>query len=475
MPTPKIAVVDDDRNAAKLIGMLLEDEGYEVAIFNDAASCLNSVWNTPYDLLLVDYRMPHTDGIELLTQIKKYHPEAVVVMLTAYGTIEVAVKAMQLGAYDFITKPIDREALKLTVQNAIRFAQLTAENRHLREELSARYRFENLVGKSLPMQEVFQQIRKVAQTDTTVLILGETGTGKELVAKAIHYNSQRRGKFVAVDCSALPKELVASELFGYKKGAFTGAIADKKGRFELAHGGTLFLDEVGEIPLMMQVQLLRALQEKTIMPLGGTQEITVDVRLIAATNAELRRAVDAGTFRSDLYYRLNVFPIVLPPLRSRKGDIPLLIRHFLNLLSLRRIAPEHADQISIHPKAYQALTAYAWPGNVRELENVIESALVLSDGGDIHLEHLPETVWKSPKSLHPLQLEIPDEGISLEEVEKTLLKKALDKTGGNQTRAAQLLGIKRHALIYRMEKFQLDKNLEPKPPFLETGDSESER
>jgi len=450
MLTSKIAVVDDDRNAAKLIGMLLEDEGYEVAIFNDAASCLNALWNTHYELFLVDYRMPQTNGIELLTQIKKYHPEAVVVMITAYGTIEVAVKAMQLGAYDFITKPIDREALKLTVQNAIRFAQLQAENRHLREELSARYRFENLVGKSLPMQEVFLRIRKVAQTDTTVLLLGETGTGKELVAKAIHYNSQRRGKLVAVDCSALPKELVASELFGYKKGAFTGAIADKKGRFELAHGGTLFLDEVGEIPLETQVQLLRALQEKTIMPLGGTQEITVDVRLIAATNMELQRAVEARTFRADLYYRLNVFPIVLPPLRHHKGDIPLLIHHFLN-----QFAPEHAEKISIHPKAYQALTAYAWPGNVRELENIIESALVLSEGGDIHPEHLPETMWKSSPPIHPLQLEIPDEGISLEDVEKALLKKALEKTAGNQTRAAQLLGIKRHALIYRMEKFGL--------------------
>ncbi|HIE30412.1 TPA: sigma-54-dependent Fis family transcriptional regulator [Candidatus Poribacteria bacterium] len=273
---PTIAVVDDDRNAAKLIGMLLEDEGYEVATFNDAASCLDSLWNTHYDVLLVDYRMPQTDGIELLTQIKKYRPESVVVIITAYGNIEVA--------------------------------QLQAENRHLREELSERYRFENLVGKSLPMQEIFQRIRKVAQTDTTVLIFGETGTGKELVAKAIHYNSQRQGRFVAVNCSAIPKELVASELFGYKKGAFTGAIADRKGKFELAHGGTLFLDEVGEIPLETQVQLLRALQEKKITPLGDAQEFTVDVRLIAASNEDLQTAIQSGKLRSDLYYRLNVFP-----------------------------------------------------------------------------------------------------------------------------------------------------------------------
>ena len=460
---PIIAVVDDDKNAAKLMGMLLEEEGYEVAIFNDAAACLNTLWSTSYDLLLVDYRMPKIDGIELLTQVKKYRPEAVLVMITAYGTIEVAVKAMQLGAYDFITKPIDPNALKLTVQNALRFAQLQAENQRLREALSERYRFENLVGESLPMQEVFYRIRKVAKTETTVLILGETGTGKELVAKALHYNSGRGGQFVAVNCSAIPRELVASELFGSKKGAFTGAIADKKGKFEQAHGGTLFLDEVGEIPLETQVQLLRALQEKTIAPLGGIQEIGVDVRLIAATNTNLQGAVEIGKFRADLYYRLNVFPIELPPLRARKADIPLLIRHFL-----KKFAPEGADGISIHPKAYEVLTTYSWPGNVRELENTIESALVFSGGNTIRLEHLPESLRKSSKSPFALQLEIPDEGISLEEVERTLLKKALEKTGGNQTRAAQLLGLKRHALIYRMEKFELDKPTEHESFFLET-------
>ena len=360
-----IAVVDDDRNGAKLIGMLLNDEGYEVAIFNDATSCLDTLLDTHYDLFLVDYRMPQMNGIQLLFEIKKYRPEAVVVMITAFGTIEVAVEAMQLGAYDFITKPIDRDALKLMVQNALRFAQLQEENRHLREELNARYRFENLVGKSLAMQEVFHRIQQVAETETTVLILGETGTGKELVAKAVHYNSHRRGRFVPVNCNAIPKGLVASELFGYKKGAFTGAIADKKGRFELAHGGTLFLDEVGEIPLETQVQLLRVLQEKTMMPLGSERELAVDVRLITATNADLQRGVETGTFRPDLYYRLNVFPIVLPPLTNRKGDIPLLIHHFTN-----EFAPEHAEQISIHPKAYEALTTYSWPGNVRELANV---------------------------------------------------------------------------------------------------------
>ena len=455
MLKPKIAVVDDDRNAAKLIGMLLDDEGYDVAIFNDAEALLNTFSDAYYDLFLVDYRMPEMDGIELLGRIKRYHPEAVIMMITAFGTIEVAVKAMQLGAYDFITKPIDRDALKLTVQNAIRFAELQAENQRLREALNERFSFENLVGKSLPMQEVFQRIRKVARTDTTVLILGETGTGKELVAKAIHYNSGRRGRCVAVSCSAIPKELVASELFGYKKGAFTGAVADKKGKFELAHGGTLFLDEVGEIPPETQVQLLRALQEKTVTPLAGTQEIAVDVRVIAATNTDLGRAMETGAFRDDLYYRLNVFPIELPPLRDRKADIPLLLRHFLE-----KHAPERADGISIHLKAYEALTNYSWLGNVRELENFIESALLLSGGGEIRLDHLPETVWKSPKTTHPLELEIPEEGISLEELERTLVTKALEKTGGNQSRAARLLGLKRHALIYRMEKFQLDKDTE---------------
>jgi len=386
--------------------------------------------------------------MKLLSEIKKYHPDVVLVIITAFGTVERAVEAMKRGAYDFITKPIDNEELVITVSNALRFGELLAENRLLRHELSEKYSLDRLVGKSLAMQQVYTLVRKVAKSDANVLITGETGTGKELVARAIHYSSPRRGKpFIAVDCSTLPKDLVASELFGHKKGSFTGAFRDKKGKFELADGGTLFLDEIGDVPLETQVKLLRVLQERTITPVGDERDIPVDVRIIAATNRDLQSAIEAGEFRQDLYYRLNVFPIELPPLRQRREDIPLLVEHFL-----KRLAPDR--RVRVTPKAFELLTRYHWAGNVRELENVVERAVILSEGGDIYPEHLPDSLNSSTRpSNGALDIEIPEEGISLEALEKDLIQKALRKAGGNQTRAAELLGISRHTLIYRLEKY----------------------
>jgi two-component system NtrC family response regulator len=450
----KIAVVDDDKNLAKMLAYILEEQGHEVVVFHDAPSCQRYLHEHDCDLVITDLQMPNGDGMQLLSEVKKYHPDVVLVIITAFGTVERAVEAMKRGAYDFITKPIDNEELVITVNNALRFGELLAENRHLRDQLSEKYSLDQLVGKSLAMQQVYTLVRKVAKSDANVLITGETGTGKELVARAIHYNSQRRDKpFMAVDCSTIPKDLVASELFGHRKGSFTGAIRDKKGKFELANGGTLFLDEIGDVPLETQVKLLRVLQQRTITPLGDERDVPVDVRIIAATNRDLQAAIEAGEFRQDLYYRLNVFPIELPPLRQRREDIPLLVEHFLT-----KFAP--GKQVTVTPKAFELLTQYHWSGNVRELENVVERALILSEGGDIYPEHLPDSLKTSSRPGNGLlDIEIPDEGISLEDLEKDLLQKALRKAGGNQTRAAELLGITRHTLIYRLEKY----GLTPKP------------
>lgn len=442
-----IVIVDDDKNIAKTLAFILEAEGYEVKTFNDPWRCMEYLLHNRCDLLLADYSMPKSTGIELLSKLKLHQPETAIVIITAYGTVEVAVEAMKLGAYDFISKPIDNEKLKITVQNAIRFVELQKENRQLKEQLYEKYKFENIVGAGLPMQEVFSLMSKVCKTEATVLIGGETGTGKELVAKAIHYNSARANKpFIAVSCSAIPKELVASELFGHKKGAFTGASSDYKGKFLLAHQGSIFLDEIATIPYDVQDKLLRVLQERAITPLGDETEFAVDVRIIAATNSDLESMIKAGIFREDLYYRLNVFPIHIPPLRERIDDLPLLIKHFIKKYCKFELLP------NITPKAYQILTSYHWPGNIRELENVIERALILSDGRDIYPDHIPERLRHLSRKSENFSIELPDSGIVLDELEKELILKALQKTEGNQTKAAALLGISRHALIYRMEK-----------------------
>jgi two-component system NtrC family response regulator len=391
--------------------------------------------------------------MQVLKAVKERSPETLVIMITAFGTVDIAVEAMKAGAYDYITKPFNRDELRLTVAKALQFSGLTVENKRLKDELTDRADFRSLVGSSAAMEKIFGIVRKVADTEASVLITGESGTGKELIARSIHAHSGRRnGPFVAINCAAIPRELLESELFGHIKGAFTGAIKDKTGKFALADGGTLFLDEVGELPLELQPKLLRALQERTIEPVGGTKELKLDVRVVAATNLDIEKAITDGIFREDLYYRLAVIPIHLPPLRQRRDDIPLLLRHFC--------IKHGAANVTFNKQSLAALTGYAWPGNVRELENTVERLLILRNGDTITLDDLPDKIRSN--SVAPgtaaqsgSVINLPDEGYSLEQLEREVVVQALERNGWNQTAAARFLRIPRHTLIYRMEKYEI--------------------
>ncbi|MBE0596981.1 MAG: sigma-54-dependent Fis family transcriptional regulator, partial [Desulfuromonadales bacterium] len=396
-------------------------------------------------VVVTDIQMPGVSGYEVLKQIKAERPQTLVIVITAHGTVEKAVEAMKLGAYDYLTKPFSRDELRMVVAKAFSFRGLQEENVRLREELTDRLDFSHLVGISDPMQEVFDLVRRVAATEATVLVTGESGTGKELIARAIHHGSERRqGAFVTVNCAAIPSELLESELFGHVRGAFTGAVRDRKGKFELADGGTLFLDEVGELPMELQPKLLRALQEREIEPVGATVR-KIDVRLVAATNRDLEAAMEAGTFREDLYYRLAVIPVHLPPLRARQSDIPLLAKHFLH---------KHGGAgVQFAPQAMDRLTAYDWPGNVRELENAVQRMLILRRGDLIDEQELPPKLVQRGRPPAGGVLNLPEEGYSLEDLEKEAVLEALRRQGWNQTRAAAFLRIPRHTLIYRMEKY----------------------
>jgi DNA-binding NtrC family response regulator len=389
--------------------------------------------------------MPGMDGMEVLKQVKEIAPQTVVIMMTAYASIPGAVQAMQEGAYDYIVKPLDVDQLTLMLQRIVEHQQLITENILLRKRLTEQYEYEDIIGRSEAMQEVFEMIKAVTDTNATVLITGETGTGKELVARAIHSNSsQRYGPFVATSCGALPETLLESELFGYEKGAFTGADRTKKGRFELAHGGTLFLDEVGDISIKTQIKLLRALQEKSFSRLGGTEPIKVDLRLVSATNRDLVAAIEDGSFRSDLYYRLNVVTIQLPPLRERKDDVPLLAAHFINKYNVE--FNKKFDRVN--RKAMDFLMDYHWPGNVRELENVIERAIVIAQGPEVKIDHLPFcNVEATPTE--DLQ--------SLQEVERLHIEKMLQRNDWNIAKTARLLNIDRSTLHKKIKKFDLER------------------
>jgi DNA-binding NtrC family response regulator len=393
--------------------------------------------------------MPDKSGIELLSELQKTQPGVCVVLMTAHGSIDSAVEAMRRGAFDYLTKPLERDELLLVLKRALERTRLVRENRMLHEQLRDRFRLDNIVGSHGTMQDVFRMVHKVAASPSTVIIYGESGTGKELVARALHYQSDRRDRpFYAVNVAALPESILEAELFGHEKGAFTGAESRKIGLFEQASGSTLFLDEVGDLKRDLQVKLLRTLQEREILRVGGTERIRVDVRIIAATNLDLEKAVREGRFREDLYYRLNVIPIVLPPLRERRPDIPLLVEHFMKKYSGER--PR-----SVSPKALNLLVEYDWPGNVRELESVIERALLLAESDEIQPGDLPAAVRAGISSRRgPLALDIPDAGIDLEDVERSLVLKALEKTEGNVSRAARLLGLTRRTLQYRLEKIQ---------------------
>lgn len=447
----RILVVDDDSSLRRVMKMQLEEAGYEVSLASDGDEAYAMLPELAPALLITDLRMPG-GGLELLRRVTKQELEVTVIVITAFGTVESAVEAMKIGAYDYVMKPLDFDALVLVVHRAMERQSLLEEVRTLRSVLDQRYGFENIVGRSKNFLRVLDQAARVAQRDTTVLIQGETGTGKELIARAIHNNSRRKNKaFVAINCGAIPKDLVESELFGYVRGAFTGAVANKEGRIEAADGGTLFLDEVGELPLEAQVKLLRVLQEGELPKVGATGQVRVDVRIVAATHRNLAAMVEDGTFREDLYYRLTVVPLQIPPLRERPQDVPELIDTLFKRAKERHNLPD----ARLSPSVLQRLTAYRWPGNVRQLENVLERLLVLSASDLITEEDLPEDLQRASASTGLLWLSLPEDGVSLESIERELISRALERFEGNQTHAARYLDISRRTLIYRMEKHGL--------------------
>ncbi len=457
---PRILVVDDEESIREFLDIMLRKEGYEVTCVEDGQKAIDILKKKSFDLLISDLQMPNVTGIELLKHCRESYSDLLFMMITAFGTAESAVEAMKMGAYDYITKPFKIDEVRINIANALRSRNLEVENRVLRKELQKEYSFQNLVGNSEAMHKIFELIRKVSDSPTNVLVTGESGTGKEMVAKAIHYNSPLKDRpFVSVNCGAIPENLVESELFGHKKGSFTGAISDKEGLFEVADGGTLFLDEIGELPLNSQVRILRAIQEKTVRRVGGTEDIKVEVRIIAATNRDLEQMVQQGTFRQDLYYRLNVINIRTPALRERRDDVPLLAQHFLQKYSER-----FSKQIqTISKEAMDLLRKYDFPGNVRELENIIERTVALESGATILPESLPQFV-NTPsgrKLVSSDGIEITDEGIDLQKVldqlEKELLVKAIHQASGVKKRAAKLLGITFRSMRYRVEKFSLGK------------------
>ncbi|GAB4326165.1 MAG: sigma-54 dependent transcriptional regulator [Candidatus Zixiibacteriota bacterium] len=451
--TPHILFAEDDASLRRVAEYNLSRAGYNVSLAVDGADAWKQCRAIEPDLVITDLAMPKMDGFELLKRVRSQYPDTEVVIITAHGTVDRAVEAMKVGAFDFITKPFEFDVLRLTAERALERQHLRQENIRLHGELADRYKPDNMVGVSAAMRRVFEMVARVAPTNSNVLVLGESGTGKELVAKAIHHASPRaEAPFVAVNCGALPNNLVESELFGVQRGAFTGADTDRPGRFERAAGGTLFLDEITELPAEMQVKLLRALQERQIERLGATVPVDVDVRFICATNADIDQLIADGRFRQDLYYRINVVTIQIPPLRDHPDDIEPLVHHFLTRLQ--------ATEVKLAPGVLDALRTYTWPGNVRELENVIERTLVLRKHPDrITIHDLPTDVAEAHSSMGAhdgVPVQIPDNGINFYELEKSLLKQALRQAHGNQSQAARLLGLTRQTLLYRLRKFGIE-------------------
>ncbi|MBW1729635.1 MAG: sigma-54-dependent Fis family transcriptional regulator [Deltaproteobacteria bacterium] len=453
MGKEKVLVVDDESKIRDHFSAFLEKEGFDVDTAENGQVALEKIGEGFYDVVLIDLNMPKVDGMTVLKYLVDNEPESIGIILTGYASIRNAVEAMKAGAFDYLAKPIKMEEVLMVIKRAIEFRNLRRENIALKKQLKKKYKFDNFIGDSPQMHKVFRTIEKVADTDSTILILGESGTGKELVARAIHYHSNRRDKpLIPVNCGAIPEELLESELFGHEKGAFTNAIRTRIGRFEMANGGSIFLDEVAEMSPHLQVKLLRVLQEQTFERLGGTRTIKCDVRIIAATNKNLEKAVEEGKFREDLYYRLKVIPIQLPPLRDRKSDIPLLVNHFLeqmNRTKKKRIKGMEKDVL-------RALEEYDWPGNVRELENVIERMVILAEGEYITMEDLPEKIASHRDSERISIASIPEGGFSLShavnEYERQLIISALEKTGWVKNRAAKLLRMNRTTLVEKIKK-----------------------
>jgi len=452
-----VLIVDDEKNYPPILSAVLEEEGFETLTAGSGREALDILKHSDVDLVLTDMKMPSMNGIDLLEYIKAEDSELPVIMMTAHGTVDKAVEAMQKGAYSYVLKPFDNQRLVLYVDKAIAMYRVVKENRRLRDAVESQYRFGNIIGKSKVMQDVFRIVRKIAPVNATVLIEGESGTGKELVAKSIHFNSPRRDRpFVAVNCSALAESLLESELFGHEKGAFTGAVAMKKGRFELADGGTLFLDEIGELSQGLQVKLLRVLQEKVFERVGGVKPVSVDIRIIASTNKILKDEMQLGRFREDLFYRLNVVPIVLPPLKQRREDIRLLVNHFI-----KKYADERLSEIplmGIEPEVERLFYDYSWPGNVRELENVVERAMIMCSTGTITLSDLPKDFKGNVHDAQVLDSVPTDAKLyeTLEIIEKMMIKRALKMTNNVQSQAAELLGIGKSGFSKKIYKYGIE-------------------
>ena len=454
----QVLVADDEPNLRRVLSAQLERDGYDVHTVEDGEAVLQALEEHHIDVLITDLRMPKLSGMGVLKEVSSRYRQLPVIMITAHGTVDTAVEALKLGAFDYVTKPFDRTEFRNVVQKAIRTSELISRNVLRSPDEQGRYR---IIGQSPQIGEVYDVIEKVADTPATVLITGESGTGKELIATALHENSSRKEKpLVRVNCAAIPPELIESELFGYEKGAFTGAVTSKPGRFELAHGGTLFLDEIGDIPIKMQVKLLRALQEQEFERVGGIKTINVDVRLIAATNRDLKTELAQGRFREDLYYRLNVVHVHLPPLRDRPSDIPLLLGHFIQIYNKR--LNREIDTFS--EKALQAMNAYGWPGNIRELENVVERCMIFAEESHVEFEHLPAEVRgerTSPLPMPSATPSLPGEGLKVAvreataKIERQFIEKALKQTEGNVTHTARLLKISRKSLQTKMKELGL--------------------
>ena len=453
MAGEKILVVDDDANVRGVITAYLELANYEVSAARDGEEALGMLDCSTFDAVLTDLKMPGMDGVSLLKAIRELQFDMVGIIVTGFASVETAVLAMKAGAFDYITKPINMDELLLTLRKGLEFKRLRKENLSLRKELKKKYSFEGIVGDSDAMQKVYSLIEKVADSDSTVLVLGESGTGKELVARTIHYNSSRSDKpLVPINCGAIPESLLESELFGHEKGAFTGAYSARAGRFELANCGTIFLDEIGDMSPSLQVKLLRVLQERQFERVGGTKTIKVDVRVITATNQDLEKAVVEKKFREDLYYRINVIPITVPPLRERVGDVPLLVNHFLDVFSRKK--GKRIEGIS--DEAMSLLLAYQWPGNVRELENLVERMIILKRDGVINVSDLPDKFASVRERAVLNTVIIPEQGINLEslvnEFENKLITQALEKAAGVKSKAAHLLQMNRTTLVEKMKK-----------------------
>ena len=447
--TPKILIVDDETAHCQMLEVVLKAEKYATQRAQDGQSAIEAVKERFYDLILMDIRMNRVGGIEALEKIKEISPDIPIIMMTAYGSVDTAVQAMRSGAYDYLTKPLDIDELKILVAKALRHHQLEKENIFLKEQLGSRFDFSNIIGRSRAMKELLETVAMVAPSEATVLILGESGTGKELIANAIHQNSPRSNHpFIKVNCAALPETLLESELFGHEKGAFTGAVSRRQGRFHLAHKGSILLDEIAEMSMATQSKILRVLQEREFEPIGSSETVKVDTRIITATNKNLQEEVKANRFREDLYYRINVVNLNVPSLRDRREDIPLLVDFFLK----RYAKKNHRNLKGFTPKAMDLLMRYDWPGNIRELENVVERSVIMMRGDFITPDEFPGVL----KSLDPEYEQISAEmlsGKSLKEMEKAMIMRTLQETGGNRTHAAEILGISRRTLQLKLKEY----------------------